>query len=103
MSDQPPWLCRFVLSDQKRKGGAKRQNETVINRKKPHPLQPGQTISVPYRVTDNPLRFSQQDWCVVVAASQTKSAFKPSPSPNSTLPLFVLVSVAGTQFFTQGV
>ena len=34
----------------------------VIQRRKPHPTQPGQTVSIPYRLTDNPTRLSQLDW-----------------------------------------
>ena len=54
--------CRYVSSDDKKRAGAKRQNEVVVQRRKPHPTQPGQTISVPYRVTDTPTRLSQQEW-----------------------------------------
>ena len=66
-----PWLdlvhmCRYVSYEDKKLGGAKRQNEMVINRKKPHPSIPGQTVSIPYRVTDQPLKLNVQEWYVSV-------------------------------------
>ena len=59
-------MCRYVSYEDKKLSGAKRQNEMVINRKKPHPSIPGQTVSVPYRVTDQPLKLNVQEWCVSV-------------------------------------
>jgi len=53
---------RYISSEEKKRSGVKRQNELILHRKKPHPTQPGQTISIPYRVTDTPLRLSQQEW-----------------------------------------
>lgn len=55
-------IFRYILSDDKKKGGAKRLTEAVIHRRKPHPQNVGQTISIPYRITDNPLRLSPSEW-----------------------------------------
>ena len=63
---------RYISSEEKKRSGVKRQNELILHRKKPHPTQPGQTISIPYRVTDNPLRLSQQEWYGAWAYECTK-------------------------------
>ena len=47
---------RFYSSDQKRAMGAKRDNEVLLQRTKPGGL------TVPYRVIDNPLKLSSEDW-----------------------------------------
>jgi parafibromin len=58
---------RYVPSEEKKKGGMKRSSDITIYRKKPHPSYPGQTISKPFKVTDNPLRLNRQEWEQVVA------------------------------------
>ncbi|KAL5483780.1 hypothetical protein EMCRGX_G020194 [Ephydatia muelleri] len=58
---------RYVPSEEKKTSGVKREVEMIIHRKKPHPTQPGQSLSIPYRVIDNPLRLSPQEWKQVVA------------------------------------
>jgi parafibromin len=58
---------KYVPSEEKKKGGMKRSSDITIYRKKPHPSYPGQTISKPFKVTDNPLRLNRQEWEQVVA------------------------------------
>ncbi|MEJ1270131.1 cell division cycle 73 Paf1/RNA polymerase II complex component [Cricetulus griseus] len=60
---------RFVPSDEKKKQGCQRENETLIQRRKDQ-MQPGGTaisVTVPYRVVDQPLKLMPQDWDRVVA------------------------------------
>lgn len=52
---------RFVSTDEKKAQGTKRDNEVLIQRRKTGGL------TVPYRVIDNPLKLSQDDWERVVA------------------------------------
>ena len=52
----------YISPEEKKRAGGKRQNEIILHRKRPHPTQTGQSISIPYRVTDNPLRLSPQEW-----------------------------------------
>lgn len=62
----PHWymsvLFRYVPSEEKRKSGCKKTSDLTIYRKKPDPAHTGQTISKPFRVTDNPLKLSIHDW-----------------------------------------
>ena len=54
----------FVPSDEKKKQGCQRENETLIQRRKDQ-MQPGGTaisVTVPYRVVDQPLKLMPQDW-----------------------------------------
>ena len=53
---------RYISADEKRKSGVKAQGEMLIHRKRKHPSNPTQTVSVPYKVVSNPLRLSQEDW-----------------------------------------
>uniref|UniRef100_A0A2K5R6Q9 Parafibromin n=2 Tax=Cebidae TaxID=9498 RepID=A0A2K5R6Q9_CEBIM len=60
---------KFVPSDEKKKQGCQRENETLIQRRKDQ-IQPGGTaisVTVPYRVVDQPLKLMPQDWDRVVA------------------------------------
>ncbi|KAL8178178.1 UNVERIFIED_CONTAM: accessory factor associated with RNA polymerase II [Gekko kuhli] len=60
---------KFVPSDEKKKQGCQRENETLIQRRKDQ-MQPGGTtvsVTVPYRVVDQPLKLMAQDWDRVVA------------------------------------
>ncbi|KAM6124453.1 LOW QUALITY PROTEIN: parafibromin [Pterocles gutturalis] len=60
---------KFVPSDEKKKQGCQRENETLIQRRKDQ-MQPGGTtvsVTVPYRVVDQPLKLMPQDWDRVVA------------------------------------
>ncbi|EPQ15426.1 Parafibromin [Myotis brandtii] len=59
----------FVPSDEKKKQGCRRENETLIQRRKDR-AQPRGTalgLTVPYRVVDQPLKLTPQDWDQVVA------------------------------------
>lgn len=59
---------RYVPSEEKKKSaGVKKTPELTIYRRKPDPAHPGQTISKPIRVTDNPLRLNPQEWKQVAA------------------------------------
>lgn len=58
---------RYIPSEDRKKAGAKKVSELVIQRKKPHPSISGQTITSPFKVIDNPLRLSPQEWKQVVA------------------------------------
>lgn len=58
------YSLRFVPSDEKKKQGCQRENETLIQRRKDQ-MQPGGTtvsVTVPYRVVDQPLKLMPQDW-----------------------------------------
>nr|XP_014348157.1 PREDICTED: parafibromin-like [Latimeria chalumnae] len=62
-------VYRFVPSDEKKKQGCQRENEVLIQRRKDQ-LQPGGatvSVTVPYRVVDQPLKLLPQDWDRVVA------------------------------------
>lgn len=49
-------FIRFVSTVDKKAQGTKRDNEVLIQRRKSGGL------TVPYRVIDNPLKLSQDDW-----------------------------------------
>uniref|UniRef100_A0A8C8Z971 Parafibromin n=1 Tax=Prolemur simus TaxID=1328070 RepID=A0A8C8Z971_PROSS len=60
---------KFVPSDEKKKQGCQRENETLIQRRKDQ-LQPEGTaisVTVPYKVVDQPFKLRPQDWDRVVA------------------------------------
>ena len=61
-----PILIRFLPSEEMKRLGVKRQMDMVIQRRKPHPTQPGQTVSIPYRVTDSPMRLKPPEWWEVL-------------------------------------
>ncbi|EDO35837.1 predicted protein [Nematostella vectensis] len=52
---------KFVSSDEKKKQGARRENEVLIQRRK------DASTTVPYRVVDNPTRLQPNEWDRVVA------------------------------------
>lgn len=64
---------KFISSDEKKAQGGRRENEVLIQRRKD--IQPAQagtggastTVTVPYRVIDNPARLQPNDWNRVVA------------------------------------
>lgn len=58
------FLCRFLTSEDKKKQGIQRDNEVLLQRRKDQ-IQPGGTtlsVTVPYRVIDQPLKLAPQDW-----------------------------------------
>lgn len=57
-------VARFVTSEEKKKSGIQRDNEVLLQRRKDQ-IQPGGTtlsVTVPYRVIDQPLKLAPQDW-----------------------------------------
>lgn len=58
------FLGRFVTSEDKKKQGIQRDNEVLLQRRKDQVQPGGATISVtvPYRVIDQPLKLTPQDW-----------------------------------------
>lgn len=53
-----------MTSDEKKKQGIQRDNEVLLQRRKEQ-LQPGGSnlsVTVPYRVIDQPLKLAPQDW-----------------------------------------
>nr|XP_058151438.1 parafibromin-like [Dasypus novemcinctus] len=59
----------FVPLDEKKKQGCRRENETLIQRRKSQ-MPPGGTavsFTVPYRVVDQPLKLRRREWDQVVA------------------------------------
>uniref|UniRef100_A0AAQ5WWV0 Parafibromin n=1 Tax=Amphiprion ocellaris TaxID=80972 RepID=A0AAQ5WWV0_AMPOC len=60
---------KFVTSEEKKKQGLQRDNEVLLQRRKDQ-IQPGGTtlsVTVPYRIIDQPLKLGPQDWDRVVA------------------------------------
>ena len=51
------FICRYVSVEEKRTQGAKRDNEVLLQR-----MKPGGSLTVPYRVIDNPLKLAPDDW-----------------------------------------
>ncbi|XP_038859627.1 parafibromin-like [Salvelinus namaycush] len=65
----PPLSVRFVTPEEKKKQGIQRDNEVLLQRRKDQ-IQPGGatlSVTVPYRVIDQPLKLAPQDWDRVVA------------------------------------
>ena len=50
------YVFRFVSTDEKKAQGVKRDNEVLIQRRKTG----GNTV--PYRIIDNALKLTQEDW-----------------------------------------
>jgi len=46
-----------VSVEEKRTQGVKRDNEVLLQR-----MKPGGSLTVPYRVIDNPLKLAPEDW-----------------------------------------
>uniref|UniRef100_A0A674EJZ4 Parafibromin n=1 Tax=Salmo trutta TaxID=8032 RepID=A0A674EJZ4_SALTR len=60
---------KFVTPEEKKKQGVQRDNEVLLQRRKDQ-IQPGGatlSVTVPYRVIDQPLKLAPQDWDRVVA------------------------------------
>ena len=57
---------RFISTDQKKQAGMRRENEVLIQRRKEAAhKEPGAvitTVTVPYRVVDNPARLQPNEW-----------------------------------------
>lgn len=71
------YCTRFVTSEEKKKQGIPRDNEVLLQRRKDQ-IQPGGTtlsVTVPYRIIDQPLKLAPQDWWVLnVSFSATHEA-----------------------------
>ena len=57
---------RYVSAEQKKREGAKRDNEVLIQRKR-------NDVTIPYRVIDNPMKLQPHDWLVIFYFVQLKS------------------------------
>ena len=57
-------VCRYVSVEEKRTQGAKRDNEVLLQR-----MKPGGSLTVPYRVIDNPLKLAPEDWYISATAA----------------------------------
>ncbi|TNN81555.1 Parafibromin [Liparis tanakae] len=60
---------KFVTPEEKKKQGIQRDNEVLLQRRKDQ-IQPGGatlSVTVPYRIIDQPLKLAPQDWDRVVA------------------------------------
>lgn len=58
------YRTRFVTPEEKKKQGIQRDNEVLLQRRKDQ-IQPGGTtlsVTVPYRIIDQPLKLAPQDW-----------------------------------------
>lgn len=49
-------MSRYISTEEGKAGGAKRDGEILIQRKK------NPTTTVPYRITDDPSKLTAQDW-----------------------------------------
>jgi len=47
-----------MSTDEKKAQGAKRENELLIQRQKDN------HVTAPYRIVDNPLKLTTEEWCV---------------------------------------
>ncbi|KAI4809063.1 hypothetical protein KUCAC02_017978 [Chaenocephalus aceratus] len=55
---------KFVTPEEKKKQGIHRDNEVLLQRRKDQ-IQPGGatvSVTVPYRIIDQPLKLAPQDW-----------------------------------------
>lgn len=60
--------CKFISPEEKKKLGTIRENEVLLQRKKDTTInQQAQTVTVPLRVVDQPLKLTASDWNRVVA------------------------------------
>jgi len=80
---------KFVTTEDKRAGGAKRENDVLIQRRKEGGL------TVPYRVLDNPGRLNNAEWDRVVAVFVMGQAWQFKGWPNEGKPVDILSRIAG--------
>lgn len=80
---------KFVSTEEKRAGGAKRENDVLIQRRKDGGL------TVPYRVLDNPGRLTNAEWDRVVAVFVMGQAWQFKGWPNEGKPVEILSRIAG--------
>ncbi|KAL7298159.1 parafibromin [Trichogramma pretiosum] len=79
---------KFVSNEEKRKQGARRENEILLQRRKDGGL------TVPYRIVDNPLKLTPSDWERVVAVFVMGPAwqFKGWPFDGNPVEIFSKIS-----------
>lgn len=78
--------ARFVTSEEKKKQGIQRDNEVLLQRRKDQ-IQPGGTtlsVTVPYRIIDQPLKLAPQDWWAFIYCLYTVSWLIYNFPPNGT-------------------
>ena len=80
---------KFISTEDKRVGGAKRENDVLIQRKKEGGL------TVPYRVLDNPTRLTNAEWDRVVAVFVMGQAWQFKGWPHEGRPVEILSRIAG--------
>ena len=80
---------KFISTEDKRVGGAKRENDVLIQRKKEGGL------TVPYRVLDNPTRLTNVEWDRVVAVFVMGQAWQFKGWPHEGRPVEILSRIAG--------
>ena len=73
--------------EEKRSQGVKRDNEVLLQR-----MKPGTSLTVPYRVIDNPVKLAPEDWSVEC------SFFHGVVSLLPTVSLLPLITVETVQF-----
>jgi len=80
---------KFISTEDKKGGGAKRENDVLIQRKKEGGL------TVPYRVLDNPTRLTNVEWDRVVAVFVMGQAWQFKGWPHEGRPVEILSRIAG--------
>jgi len=80
---------KYVSTEEKRAGGAKRENDVLIQRRKEGGL------TVPYRVLDNPGRLTNAEWDRVVAVFVMGQAWQFKGWPHDGRPVDILSRIAG--------
>lgn len=80
---------KYVSTEDKRAGGAKRENDVLIQRRKEGGL------TVPYRVLDNPGRLNNAEWDRVVAVFVMGQAWQFKGWPHEGKPVDILSRIAG--------
>ena len=80
---------KFVSTEDKRKTGAKRESDVLIQRRKEGGL------TVPYRVLENPGRLNNAEWDRVVAVFVMGQAWQFKGWPNDGKPVDILSRIAG--------
>jgi len=80
---------KYVSTEDKRAGGAKRENDVLIQRRKEGGL------TVPYRVLDNPGRLNNAEWDRVVGVFVMGQAWQFKGWPHEGRPVDILSRIAG--------
>merc|ERR1712106_1315552 len=86
---------KYVSTEDKRAGEAKRENDVLIQRRKEGGL------TVPYRVLDNPGRLTNAEWDRVVSVFVMGQAWQFKGWPNGEKPVDILSKICGFHLKTQ--